>query len=154
LPTLAPGLVFEIATPEGLAYFQYVSRDGDYGELIRVLPGVFRTRPEDPLSLALEEELYSVFFPVSAALRRGIVTKVGKGLIPGGKWRRRSMRRPGAREKGGRILTWVIEEEGGERVVNTLAPEQLKLPMAVIWNDTMLKERIAEGWRPEDEIEQ
>lgn len=152
MPSLLPGLVLEIKTSAGLAYFQYVSRHPEYGELIRVLPGVFRTRPEDAESLALKEELYAVFFPVAAALRHGIVSKVGRGVIPSGKWKNRKMRRPGARAKGGRILTWVIEGDEDSEVVNELTADQLKLPMAVIWNDTMLKERVADRWRPEDEM--
>ncbi|MCS7123146.1 MAG: hypothetical protein RMJ17_01025, partial [Candidatus Aenigmarchaeota archaeon] len=38
------GDVFEIKTPKGFAYVQYSIRHPDFGEIIRVLPGLYPDR--------------------------------------------------------------------------------------------------------------
>jgi hypothetical protein len=42
------------------------------GSLIRVLPGFYRERPDNFNALVDAEERFSVFFPLGAALNRGI----------------------------------------------------------------------------------
>ena len=34
-----------------------------------------------------------------------------------------------------------------------LSEEERRYPLIEVWNDTLLKERIVEGWRPEQEFE-
>jgi hypothetical protein len=41
------GDLFEINTPNGKAYLQYVYKDSTLGELVRVLPGLYKERPSE-----------------------------------------------------------------------------------------------------------
>ena len=69
------GDLIEIETPRGYAYAQYIYKHREpprMGSLIRVLPGFFRERPDDFSALVETEERFSVFFPLGAALNRGI----------------------------------------------------------------------------------
>src|SRR5205085_10467885 len=83
------GDVIEIETPKGLAYAQYTHEHRDpprYGSLLRILPGIYSQRPSDFAALVAEEERFSVFFPLGAALRRRIVFRiVADEAIPAGK---------------------------------------------------------------------
>ena len=102
-----PGQVLEIATPRGFAYAQYASRHPEYGDIIRVLPGLFAKRPDDLSKLALEHA-YFAFYPAGAALARRFVVPVTIEPIPAGLDKPRRIRRPGATTKEGRLLTWIV----------------------------------------------
>ena len=40
-----PGDIYELNTPKGRVYLQYVYKDKMLGYLVRVLTGVYKTRP-------------------------------------------------------------------------------------------------------------
>lgn len=52
---------------------------------------------------------------------------------------------------GRRIITWIIEDGSREVVKANLSEEELRLPIAAIWNHEFLIQRIAEGWNPMNE---
>ena len=59
------GDLFEISTPKGYAYFQYVyQKDADSVEMIKVLPGLFAVRPNfSELDILVSgKELFFIFF--------------------------------------------------------------------------------------------
>jgi hypothetical protein len=69
------GDLIEIETPRGYAYAQYVHKHREpprMGSLIRQLPGFYRERPDNFNALVDAEGRFSVFFPLGAALNRGI----------------------------------------------------------------------------------
>lgn len=145
-----PGSILEIKTPGGLGYLQVVGKDPEYGELIRVFPGSRPHRPSSFEEFVSRNDSYYVFFPAGAAVRRGLVSIVGFEEISPNVPVPPLMRRPGGRTPGGRVLNWFVRSPGGaEEFIEELTPEQAKLPLAVIWNDTLLAERIDERWRPE-----
>ena len=79
------GDVIEIETPGGLAYVQYTYNDKEppvWGALIRVLPGLFQSRPHDFSDLVREHARFFVFFPLGAACHRGLVKVVAHEEIP------------------------------------------------------------------------
>lgn len=76
------GDVFSIPTSKGEAYFQYVRKNPLMGSLIRVLPGVFESQPEDMGGLVNNKTNFWIFFPVSGALKLQIIKKVGKFDVP------------------------------------------------------------------------
>jgi hypothetical protein len=145
------GDVIEIGTEKGLGYFQYSSKDPDLGYLIRVLPGVFPHRVTEPSHLAANKELYFVFFPLGAAVTRGLVTIVANAPIPAGAARPNATKAALSIARGGRVLNWEILEDGKRRVVSELSDEERSFSPREIWNDTALAERIAKGWLPRDE---
>lgn len=63
------GDICEIATPAGLAYVQYTHDGRGMGQLVRVLPGLFSTRPTDFAELSQQKERYFAFYTLSYALR-------------------------------------------------------------------------------------
>ena len=143
---VTPGDVLEFVVPDGLGYVQYLGRHPLYGEGILVRPLPLADRP------ALTDELfaggYVTFYPAGVAVARGFAEIVGtltsKGLPT--RWRR-----DGAIDKGGKPLTWIIEDERGDTVREQLTAEERKLPVVEIWNHEMLVHRISAHWRPEDE---
>ena len=70
------GNVFKVATSNGICLFQYAYKDERIGSLIRILPNLYKDE------FVEEKELYLIHFPLGAALRQKIVTKVGNYPIP------------------------------------------------------------------------
>jgi hypothetical protein len=145
------GDIFELKTPKGLVYLQYIYNDVEYGYLIRVLPGFFDARPKSFSDVGEKKELYFVFFPVQAALNREIILFISKEKVPDWAKDRPLMRRPGGRSQNGKILNWWLSDGHKETQIDSLNEKQRKLSIAVICNDTMLVQRICEGWLPEFE---
>ena len=150
------GDVIEIETPKGLAYAQYTykhDRPPRYGALLRVLPGLFQRRPTDFSELVNQPEQFVVFFPLGAAVWRGIVTIVANEEIPG--WARRLpfFRVRGGIDQSGRVLNWGLwDGERDYRIEGELTPEQRNLPILEVITDVILINRIVEGWSPADDV--
>jgi hypothetical protein len=149
------GDVYEIRTPLGFAYFQFTHKKPTYGSPIRVLPNVFEERPTDFDTIVRGDERFVIFFPVGAALSRGIITLVGNFEIP------LSARRfPLFKDGGGRdpatkqLRSWWLWDGDREWRVPELTPEQKRLPVPWVVNDTMLINQIVSGWSPEDEAKE
>lgn len=136
------GDVFEINTPKGNAYVQYIYNNTDVGELIRVLQGVYSNQPSDLSTIVNEKELYLVHFPLKPAVKQGIVKQVGNFDLPKNFELPKKMR---AEHIDG---NWhIVDYETWQRqTVKLLSDEQKKLSPWEIWNDTLLIERISEGW--------
>ena len=150
------GDVIEIETPKGLAYAQYTYNYKEspvYGPLIRVLPGLFASRPPDFSGLVLERERFFVFFPLGSACKRGIVKIVAHEEVPEGSrdipLLRSSMR---YRDQSGRMIEgdWWLWNGKEEWRIGQLPDELRGLSLKELWNDTLLIERIASGWKPAD----
>lgn len=139
------GDVFELETSAGKAYLHYIYEEPDFGELIRVLPGLYQERPSNLNEIVAEKERYMIFFPLKAAHRRSIVCKVGH--VSAGAYAKPAFMRSDHWErfefKGWHIVdtkTWRMQ------LVSELTDEQVKLSPWGIWNDTLLCERLAENW--------
>lgn len=144
------GDVIEISTPRGLAYAQYATRHPDYGDVIRILPGLFVTRPAN-LEGLVQEVGFFAFYPLVVAVSRGMVDVVANIQNPAGCEGPRKLRRAGARSNEGRALTWVITGENGDYVRENLSLEEKRLPIVAIWNHEMLVQQLASIWHPEQE---
>lgn len=149
------GDIIEIKTPKGLAYAQYTHKHDKppkYGALIRVLPGLYKTRPTDFSKLVQEMERFFVFFPLNSAITRGIVTIVAHEEVPE-RCRDFPIFRDGVKNpQTGRVETWWLWDGEREWKIGKLKPEHYKLPIRAIWNDTLLIKRIIDNWAPEDEV--
>jgi hypothetical protein len=144
-----PGDVFEMDVDDAKAYVQLINYHDEYGQLVRVLPGVHEDG--DVESLVGEDDAFLVFFPVDAALKQGILRQVGRYDIPRSRRSFPTFKAPGGITESGKVLNWWIWDGETERRVDTLNDEQRDLPVAEIINDTLLRERIKAGWRPRDE---
>jgi hypothetical protein len=157
------GDIFEIKTPIGLAYVQYTHDGEDMGELVRVLPGVYSSRPSDFATVAKQKEMYFIFYTLEYALRAKQVEIVSKQPVP--EWARQVpiMRKAGGMtDREGRTLNWTIgpalklstiEDLKQALHVRGLTPEQEKLSIALLRSHPSMVEKIAKGWTPERDEE-
>lgn len=142
------GDVFEIITPKGKGYFQYVYNNKKITELIRILPSLYLEQPKDMVQVVTKKEVYFVHFPLKAAYRRRIVKLVGSYDLPNELELPKKMRTV---YRVGNLMCWhIVDYNTWKREsVKELNEEQKKLSPWDIWNDTFLIERLAEGWTPE-----
>lgn len=145
------GDVVELDTPGGLGYLQFVRKVPGTGSMIRVLPGVYSARP-DLDELVAGPTSYCVFFPVGPAANRGIVRIIGTYPIPEHAQAFPLMRAPGW------MLgftppnpIWWLWDGTREWRVTELDTAGLHASPNAHWNDTLLAERMAEGWSPADD---
>ena len=143
------GDVFEIETPKGMGYFQYVYRNSETGfPLTRILPGLYSEEPENMADLVAQKELFLIHFMVNAALYHKLIRKIGNYEIPTGlelppKYVRRT------EWVRGKFNCWHIvdyETLYVKAVVRELDEEQKKLSPSGMWNYNLLVARLAEGW--------
>ena len=138
------GDIFEINTSKGKAYLHYVFKDETNGDLVRILSGLYSDRPAELESLASKKESFFLFFPLSAANRKKIVEKVGYYVsdITRPKYMRTE------HYIHGEFLGWhIINTDTWEReLVKELSDDQKQLSPWGVWNDTLLIERLEEGW--------
>ena len=142
------GDVIEVPTPQGFAYAHYTHRHDEppcYGALLRVLPGLHPLRPADFSALSAQAPIFSTFFPLGAACNRRIVSVVASEPIA-----ESSKRFPTFRSNFSSSGPWVLWDGQNEWQLPTLTQDQLKAypPLGVI-NDTLLVQRIIQGWRHE-----
>jgi hypothetical protein len=145
------GDVAEVSTPRGVGYLQYVGKHPSYGDVIRIVPGLYAVRPAD-LEKVVQNVGFVTFYPFSAAVRRGFLEIVANYPIPAGGEAPARVRRAGAMAPNGRVLTWIINGEQGDYVREKLTPEETHFPIAEIWNHEMLIHQLASEWRPEKEV--
>jgi hypothetical protein len=144
------GDLIKIATPRGFGYAQYTHKNDRYGELIRVLPGLYESPSADLLSLAKQKERFYTFFRVGPYVWRGIVAIAGHAEVPEEAQPFPLFRARGGIDNNGRVLNWWLWDGNRSWFIGDLKAEQHRLPLAEVWNDTLLIERIASEWMPED----
>lgn len=162
-PKYKIGDIFEIKTPVGLAYAQY-THDGEHmGQLVRVLPGTYSSRPLDFLSFAQQHELYFIFYTLKYALRARQVEIVSNQPVP--EWAKEfpiMRKRGGMMDPEGRTMNWTIgnglrlytiADLQGALHVRELTPEQKKMSIACLVSHPGLVDSIAKGWTPERDEE-
>jgi hypothetical protein len=145
------GDIIEIPTAKGLAYAQYTHKHQQsphYGALIRVLDGLFESRPKDFADLVKKRHRFVVFFPLGAAVNRGIFSVVAHGEIPE-EARSFPIFRSGFIDRDGKVDNWWLWDGEKEWDVGKLTPEQRALPILGTVNDTGLIYWIESGWTPE-----
>ena len=139
------GDVFEISTSKGKAYLHYIYQDKDLIELIRVLPGLYSSVPENLDQIVESNEKFMVSFPLTAAYKRHLVEKVGH--YPATNFTRPQYMRTefivGREMKGWHIVNVDTLQR---QSVQKLTPEQMRLSPWGIWNDTFLIENLEKDW--------
>jgi hypothetical protein len=143
------GDVFEIITPKGKGYFQFVFDNKEICELIRVLPGIYTEHHSNIIELATAKEMYFVHFPLKAAIKQGKVDFIDNFRLPKDLELPKKMREDYSDSEGNRGWHIINYDTWQREFVQELSKEQLKLSPWEIWNDSMLIERLAEGWNLE-----
>ena len=150
--SLAFGDIVEIPTKKGLAYAIYTHRHKTppkFGALIRIFDLLYDKRPSDIQGIVCIAVRFATFFPLEAAVRKRIVEVVGHVDVPEHVRDFPVFRGGTVDPKTGKVAVWWLWDGDKSRRVGQLTEEQRKLPIRGVWNDTFLKERIEEGWRPE-----
>jgi hypothetical protein len=143
----AVGDVVEIDTDNGLAYAQFTHRVPNRGDLIRVLPGIYKSRPEDIQALVRQKEIWVTFVALDAIVAAGIFPVVANVEVPEAA-QPFPMMRAGAPLPSGRVARWRLFDGEVERPVEELTEELAELSIVEIPNPALLRERIASGWHP------
>lgn len=140
--------MLEIPTRRGYAYAQFTHVNQKMGELIRVLPGFFKEPVKDIEQIVNQKERFFVFFPVAAAVSRGIFRVAAHAEVPDRCRAFPTFRGAGLRDARGEITWWLWD--GAEEVrVPRLSEEMKRLPIMGIVNDAMLVHMIETEWLPE-----
>jgi hypothetical protein len=139
------GDIFDIKTPKGNAYLHYIFKDKTIGELVRVLPGLYNLQPDNLDGLVGSKESFMIFFPLTQALKQKIVALVGH--YPENTFHKPKHMRTEHIIRG-EFLGWHIidTDTWARKLVKDLTPEQKKMSPWGVWNDTLLIERLVEGW--------
>lgn len=147
---LRVGDFLELHTPSGFAYVQYVGSLPEYGDVIYVLSGLY-VHSQIDFKFMNYKGLYYTFYPARKAVKIGLVRIVASAPLPKGVEVPKRLRRVGARNSDGKIITWIIEDDNYEKVRTELSADEEKLPIACIWNHELLIFHILQGWLPEQE---
>ena len=142
------GDVIEIDTGEGLAFAHYSHRDKLWGYLLRVYNRRYPARPTDLSAVVEGEPTYYQFFPLGAAVHRGIFTIAGHVPLSE-KAKVLPHFREGNPDREGKVKLWSIWDGEQSRRVGRLTEEVRKLSPINVCNDTFLIESILSGWTPE-----
>lgn len=151
------GDVAEIRTGQGLAYVQYTHYDKDMAALVRVLPGLYDSRPDLEV-LVLQRELYFVFYTLEYARRKEQVEIVCNLPVP--EWARSQplMRHASGRTREGKITGWrmvpalsplTVDFLIRTPVIRELTQEQKRLSIHHLWPHPVMVKELARGWTPE-----
>lgn len=143
------GDVFEVSTGKGLAYGQITHRHPKWGWLVRILPGLFKERPESFRDLVQSPTKFVIFFPVSVAVSFGEAQIVGREPVPLADQKFPLFRDTNALTTTGDAVMWWFWDGEDEWRVGRLLPEQRKMPLLQLINAALLIERIESDWTPE-----
>lgn len=151
------GDILEIHTPKGFAYAQvtHVHKEPpNYGHLLRIFDGTYQERPADLNMLINQSVQFQTFFPANAAINQNIVSVIGNAMVPS-PW----SDFPLFRVKGlvdpltNKAKRWGMWDGDVHTMLDRpLTEAEKKLPILGVVNDTMLIERIINGWQPEYDI--
>ena len=144
-----PGDIFEIRTAKGNAYAQYTHEHAQLTSLIRVFEGLYPSLPTDWGKIVAGPVQFSTFFPLKAAVQRGISKIVAHQPVAEPNKSFPIFRSGIVDPKTRKVAVWWLWDGENEWKIGNLTPEQRKLPIREIWNDALLVQRIEEGWRPE-----
>jgi hypothetical protein len=139
------GMIIQIETSKGTAYGLCTHKIERYGSLLYFYPiGTKLSELRDA------DTQFCCFFPLGAALRQGIVKKINIIEIPS-KLKDFPVFRAGLPDPiTGKVKNWWFWNGEKEWLVGEINDEQRKMPVRLISNDTMIIERLEEGYTAKD----
>lgn len=116
------------------------------GSLIWISEATFDEQPTIEDAQGITNWRWPVFFPLSVAIHRKIVTPLGLAQIPA------ELKPFPLLRSGNKKIGWqLVELPNGSLPSRSLGPtKDPSIPIYRVVNDTRLKEMIVSGWRPED----
>jgi hypothetical protein len=144
------GDIIEVPTSDGFAYALY-THDHDlkphFGALIRVLDGRFAERPASFAVLLEKPPRFSVFFPLAAALSRGLVQVVAHAPVPAGLQPFPIFKTHADADATSESKDWWLWDGRREWHVERLSADEKCFPYLQLVNDTTLIDLIESGYR-------
>lgn len=141
------GDVIEIPVKSGFAYAQYVHKHAKYGSLLLVFSTIHNKSITD-FSFLKDGLHYFAFFPLGPSVNQKIFNIVSNQSLPDYAINF-PLFKTGVENSIGKVENWWLWDGDKEWKVDELNEEQKKLSYRGIWNDTLLIERIEQGWSPE-----
>lgn len=139
------GDVVEIQVKKGYAYAHFTHAHKQYGSLLRVFGEIHATRPAEFSHVVIQPVLFQTFFPLGAACSRKIVTLVAnEAVCPPSDF---PVFRAGVQNAAGTVDNWWLWDGETEKQIGKLKPGMEHYPIRGVINDTLLVERIDNGWR-------
>jgi hypothetical protein len=138
-----------------VAYAQFVynyNKPPVWGNLIRVLPGIYKTRPENFTELVRDKERFYTFFPAGVAVTRHLIEIVANEEIPR-RCRTLPLFKANNRDFGGAKDIWWLWDGKSEWKVQPLPRKYYDLPIQESVTLGVLIDRIKKGWSPRDEVD-
>ena len=150
------GDIYEIKTKNGLVYVQYTNRHPEFGDLVRVIDGLFETRPLVFTEHVVKKESFYVFiFSIRTSLRWKQLELVGWAEVPN---RFKSM--PPFRKASifadpntGKVKSWSLWDNGKETKIGRMTSKYLDLSSFGIVNVLGLIDRLEDGYTPRTDID-
>lgn len=149
MASLKIGDVVELKTSRGFSYLHYTHKHRQYGALLRAFVGFHEARPSSLTKLMVGESAFQCSFPLRAALDQGIVSVVGNVELPASEKNFPTFRAGVMNPATRKVDVWWLWDGQEERKVGDLTSEQRRLSIRGVWNDTLLRDRLKSGWRPE-----
>lgn len=146
MASVTPGLVFTIVCDRGFALGIFTHKHDRLGHLIWLADEFWDEQPPLNAIAQVSRWRWCVFFPLGAAVRRRIVNPIGVVKVPEQLEHFPVLRQGGF---GGR-LAWTLYENGDLDHSVGLAKDPA-IPIAMVVNDTRLKEMLVKNWKPSDE---
>jgi hypothetical protein len=142
-----PGLSFSLVCDLGFAVGLMTHDVPRMGSLIWIAERTFDDAPSAQDVESIDRWRWPIFFPLSVAIHRKIVTPIGIVPIP------EALRSFPVMRGGNRQMGWTLTDiPDGSLPSRPLGPAtDPSVPIYEIVNDTRLKEMIVAGWRPEDD---
>jgi hypothetical protein len=140
------GDIVEFQTPVGKVFALYTHKHAKYGSLLRVFEHINKSHPMEISDVIGKSVQFSCFFPLNSAVARGIVSVVGNIPVPSNLSAFPIFRDGIADPRTGKVAVWWLWDGEKEWRVERLTPEQRKMPIRGIWNDTLLVDRAMSGW--------
>lgn len=140
----------EIPTKKGLSYAHYTHKQERYGALLRVFGEHHASRPNNFDAIVRNRPAFMIFFPLGAAVNRGIFPLVSNVPVPLQAQHFPTFRCAGLQDPvTGKVGAWWLWDGEREWRIGELTAEQRSLSIRGVCNDTFLIERIEAGWTPE-----
>ena len=144
MATVKPGLAFSLVCDLGFAVGIVTHSIERVGQLVWIAEPTFDDEPTLDQVREIKDWRWPVFFPLGAAIRRRLVNSLGVVPVPA-----KIQKFPLLRSNAGRGWNLVKFVDGSSRPAGPA--KDASIPIYRIVNDTMLKEQIVSGWRPEKE---
>lgn len=153
------GDILEVETPVGFAYLQYTHEEPSMGSLVRILPGLYQSRPKDVSDLVRKEEVYFTFYTLKDSLRKRYIRIISNETVPEKAKAYPKMRVSNGQDSSGKALSWsvvradtpfTLDELRKAPRYTQLTTDLARLSVHAIWPHPLLVKRLAQGWTPED----